>query len=400
MLAEGKLKFPLEEIKQVVKKWLYLENDEIIDVMVATHLANQFDADPIWMLFIAPPSSTKTELLRGFKGHPDIYSLSTLTPATLISGKKTKDGVNPSLLFKLNNKTLILKDFTTILSMRSESQQEILAQLREVYDGYFKKAFGTGDVPAWEGRVGLMAACTPVYDRHYGVIGSMGDRFMLYRSPENNNRKMGFRAQKLVGREDEMRQEIRTAIHKFIDQFKDLKNKHFAANTDEVNEMIVALACFIAIARTHVDRDWKTQRILYQPEPEGSGRLTKQFTQLGYALALVQGRNNIDESVYRTIAKIGRDLIVKQRLKILQHMWNERIADFAGHWKTTKEIATPIDMPTTTVKFNLEDLMIIGAVKQDLESDGETSPYIWQLSQEICELIGSSEVFEKSQNNS
>jgi len=395
MLVKEELNFRLEEVKQVVKKWLHMENDEIIDVMLATHLANQFDADPIWMLFIAPPSSTKTELLRGFKGHPDIYSLSTLTPATLISGKKTKSGENPSLLFKLNNKTLILKDFTTLLSTRSESQQEILAQLREVYDGYFKKAFGTGDVPAWEGSVGLMAACTPVYDRHYGVIGSMGDRFMLYRSPENNNRRMGFRAQKLVGREDEMRREIRSAIHAFIDQFKDLKNKNFDANTDEINEMIVALACFIAIARTHVDRDWKTQRILYQPEPEGSGRLTKQFTQLGYALALVQGRNNIDELVYRTLAKIGRDLIVKQRLKVLQHMWNERIADFAGHWKVTREIATQINMPTSTVKYILEDLMVIGAVNQDLESDmekpvKEKTPYIWQLSQEICELIGSS----------
>ena len=389
-----RLEYSLEKVKQAVGKWLHLDDTEIIDVILATHIANRFNADPIWMLIIAPPSSTKTELLRGFKDHPDFYSLSTLTPSTLISGSKnSKDGKNPSLLFKLNDKTLILKDFTTILSMRSENQQEILSQLREIYDGYFSKAFGTGEEIAWEGHVGLIGACTPVYDSHYGVIGSMGDRFMLYRSTQNNNREMGLRAQKIVGREDEMRAEIKTAMHSFVDQFEAVE-KEFDGNTDEINEMIVALACFCAIARCPVERDRNTRHVKYQPEPEGSGRLTKQLTQIGMALAWVREKNSIDESVFQTIKKIGQDLITRQRFEIIKLLWAERFGESFGGWEVTKEIAAGVKMPTMTTKLILEDLMVVGALNQDRENDAETAPYIWQLSQEVCELIGCSELFD------
>jgi hypothetical protein len=37
------------------------------------------------------------------------------------------------------------------------------------------KAFGNGKVLAWEGHVGLLGAVTPVYDKHYSVIGSLGE---------------------------------------------------------------------------------------------------------------------------------------------------------------------------------------------------------------------------------
>jgi hypothetical protein len=55
-----------------------------------------------------------------------------------------------------------------------------------------------------------MAACTPVYDKHYGVIGTLGDRFLLYRTAIKEDEKMGLQAQKIVGREAEMREEIKT----------------------------------------------------------------------------------------------------------------------------------------------------------------------------------------------
>ena len=71
----------------------------------------------------------------------------------------------------------------------------------------------------WKGRVGLLGACTPVYDKHYAVVGSLGDRFLLYRTNNENLEEMGLRAQKMVGQERTMRQEIKEAVHKFIDQF-------------------------------------------------------------------------------------------------------------------------------------------------------------------------------------
>ena len=387
------LEYPLTELKTIIHKWFYLEDDRMVDIMAAVYIANRFKADPVWFIVIAPPSNTKTELLRSFDGHKNAFFLSNLTPATLVSGKKTKNNPEPSLLPKLNDKLVVLKDFTTILSMRSESRQEILAQLRETYDGQYSKAFGTGKTFNWKGRFGLIAACTPVYDSHYGVIGSMGERFLLYRSDSLNGQKMGLQAQKIVGQEEEMRSEIREAVHKFIDQFECLENVSFEKNED-VNNMIISLSCFCAYARCPVERDWHTQHIKYDPMPEGTPRLVKQFMQIGMGLALAYGKNSIDFEVYETVKKIGRDLIPAQRLKILNHLWEERAFEFCNEWKTTREISEAINRPTTTVKLLLEDMMVVGALNRDSKQDGSNVPYTWQLTNQICDWIGQSELFE------
>lgn len=388
-------KYPLDELKKHVHKWFYMENDTVIDVVVATYIANRFAADPLWMMIIAPPSNTKTELLRAFEGHKDAYFISNLTPSTLVSGIIPKGGrPDPSLLPKLNDKIVILKDFTTVLSMRSEQQQEILAQLRESYDGQYSKIFGNGKEINWQGRFGLIAACTPVYDSHYGVIGAMGERFLLYRSESINGGKMGLQAQKIVGHEDEMRAEIRTEFKRFIDQFSVLKDIQFEKDKT-VNKMIVALACFVAYGRCPVARDRITQCVKYHPMPEGPPRLVKQFMQIGMGLALAHGKNVIDEQIFEFVKKIGQDLIPVQRLTVLRYLWDERAAEFTDSWLTTRVIADAVNIPGRTTKLLLEDLMLVGALNRQ-RGDVSTGrpPYQWQISQTLAEWIGLSEVFE------
>ena len=209
----------------------------------------------------------------------EIHFLSNLTPATLISGILPKGkNEDPSLIYKIDGKTLVLKDFGTILSMRSESQGEILAQLREIYDGQYNKAFGNGKVVDWKGKVGLIGACTPAFDRHYSVIGSLGDRFILYRTTATDKTFSGLQAQKIVGHEEEMREEIRGAAHNFIGQFSEMPDIHMKTEQD-IKEMIVALACFCAYARCPVERNFHHE-IEYLPMPEGTPRLVKQFMQI------------------------------------------------------------------------------------------------------------------------
>ncbi len=394
MLSTNGLKYPLDDVKKVIRKWLYLESEEVIDVILAVYVANRFEADPIWLIIIAPPSSTKTELLRSFDGHKNSFFLSNLTPSTLVSGADSKKG-EPSLLPKLNDKLVVLKDFTSILSMRSENQQEILAQLREAYDGSYSKSFGTGKTFNWKGRFGLIAACTPVYDCHYGVIGSMGERFLLYRISGGNNEKMGLQAQRIVGKENEMRAEISEAVHSFIDQFNKLGNLQFEKN-DLINQQIIKLATFCAYGRCPVERDYRDRHVKYQPLPEGSARLVKQFMQIGMGLALVHGKNLIDEDIYEIVKKIGRDLIPAQRLAILKHMWDNRVFEYM--WEKTKDIADAILMPANTTKLILEDLMIVGLLNRKRADDGETSPYMWQFNETATDLLAGAEAFDIQEN--
>ena len=78
---------------------------------------------------------------------------------------------------------LALKDFGSILSMRAEAKAEILAALREIYDGAWTRHLGSdgGKSLSWKGKLGLLFCATPIINSHYGVIGAMGDRFLLSR---------------------------------------------------------------------------------------------------------------------------------------------------------------------------------------------------------------------------
>jgi hypothetical protein len=378
-------------VKQVIQKWLHLSDHNMIDVMVAVLVANKLRTDPSWLLFVAPPSHAKTELVISTEGHPSTCLISTITPTTLVSGMRVKKGqAEPSLLPKLDGKVIVLKDFTSVLSMRSDAQAEILAQLREVYDGQYSKAFGTGKKFDWRGHVGLIGCVTPVYDKHYAAIGTLGDRFLLYRTHAPDARETGRQAQRIVGREDEMRSEIRDSVHKFLNQFDDLSDIQFRDNP-EISELIVDLACFVAMARLPVERDYRTGTVLYLPLAEGSPRLTKQLMQLGMGLCIVRGKDQIGFDEFQILKKVARDLLPAQRLKIIQWLYDEGVVTTAT--RKTKEIAEGANLPTTTAKLICEDLMIVGVLDRDVEDlDKETSPYKWRIADGFYKFIQGSGV--------
>lgn len=131
-----------EEVLAVLSKWLCLPDLEAVDVLMATAIAIYLPGDPLWLYYVGPPGGTKTESLRALKG-PRVVSLSSLTPQTLISGYKG-DPEKVDLLPKLDGKLLVIKDFTSILSKKPEDAAAIFADLREAYDGYLEKSFGSG----------------------------------------------------------------------------------------------------------------------------------------------------------------------------------------------------------------------------------------------------------------
>jgi hypothetical protein len=301
---------------------------------------------------------------------------------------------DPSLLLRLNGKTLILKDFTTVLAMRSENQQEILAQLREIYDGKFVKVFGTGKTISWTGHVGFLGAVTPVYDAHYAVIGTLGDRFLLFRTDSIDNEEMGLMAQRMVGQEDTMRVELKTAFHQFIDQFKNLDGLHFEQDPTS-NHQIVMLACFCAMARCPVSRDYRDRTISYEPLIEGS----PQFMQLGMALALINGKDRIDGEVYEIVKKVGRDLLPGRRLNIIRLLWDSECSAETGLWMKTGEVADALSIPGATAKLTCEDMMVIGALQRDRDGHDEKAPYRWRLTRIICDYIKGAALFAVTTND-
>src|SRR5262249_50836636 len=123
----------LDGLDQIVRRYLLIEDPALLVVLVGAVLAHRLAGDPGWLLLVAPPGATKPEPLRALYDVPGVYPLSELTARTFASGLGEARGLDPSLLARLSDQILVLKDFTTVLEMRREDRQAILAQLREIY---------------------------------------------------------------------------------------------------------------------------------------------------------------------------------------------------------------------------------------------------------------------------
>src|SRR5262249_7806362 len=153
-------------------------DQEALDIVLGVAKAQDLPGDPPWLMVVGPSSGTKTEMVSLLESHDDAYALSDLTEKTFASGMMIGD-FDPSLLARLKKQILLLKDFTSVLSMHRDKQGAILAQLREIYDGEYDKVWGTGKELHWRGRLGFVAGVTEAIDRHHSVMGILGPRFVL-----------------------------------------------------------------------------------------------------------------------------------------------------------------------------------------------------------------------------
>jgi hypothetical protein len=392
----------LDDLKMTFELWIYLKDHHAIDVVLGCIVANTLiEGDPINLYLVAPPSSGKTEILRAVSEHPKVFSLSNLTPTTFVSGHKSRDGKNRSLLLKLKDsgkEIIILKDFTTVLELRRESRQEILSQIREISDGYYCKAFGTGEEINWSGRLAIIAGVTPVIDRHHSISQILGERFITYRMRSDDTRRMADMAQKVAGKERQMRRELGEMTKQFLEQFKSLKLSDIPISP-EINTKLLSLSCFVAEARTAVSRDQFTREIEFVPEYEGPARLIKQLLGLGCGISVVQGKSEVDEEIYEVLKKIGLDCLPSHRKLILNSMWEKAI--HGDHWEKTRTIAGYLNYPVATAKLQLEDLMILRLLDRKNEDYhvGETAPYLWKLSDHCCSLLLETELFGLEDRN-
>jgi len=389
-VAESK-SISLDQVKESAQRFLYLKDDNMIDVAMAVYVANKLSSDPLWMFFTGPPSSAKTEILRAMDGHDSVELISSLTPSTLISGRTIKGKGNMSLLPKLTGKMLIIKDFGTILTLYREARGEIFAQLREVYDGQFSKSFGTGETISWNGKIGVLAGVTPAIDKYMSVNAMLGERFLHYRMGDDSGFSVGSCAFDNVLAEDENRQNFQANVNQFMAQF-DGNLTFNLKEVSDIRERIVTLAMFCAHARSAVYRHRYDQTLEAMPQPEGPARLTKQLKLLAMGLAVVRGQSALDEAIYEIVKKTARDTLPRLRLEVLRTLWDMHL-EKPHSWHTTKQVAMAADIPTTTAKLKLENMNLLRLVSRDREGDADNAPYIWQPTELMERLVDVSKVF-------
>ena len=210
----------LAAVHAVFRKWFGNEYDlDACDVVCAVAASERLPGDPVWLMLVSGPGSAKTETVQATTGAgaeiiSTITSEGALLSATQARGKKAKG--TGGLLRKMGDHgVLVVKDFTSILSMDRSARASVLAALREVYDGRWVRTVGNegGQTLEWTGRIVVIAAVTTSWDTHHAVLASMGDRFVLLRIDSNDGRLIsGMQAIRNTGSELQMREELSAAV--------------------------------------------------------------------------------------------------------------------------------------------------------------------------------------------
>jgi hypothetical protein len=368
----------LERAKEVVRKWFPTKEDVEADVVLAAVLANQSPGPPVWLLVVGVPSSGKTTLLEPLVGRSEIYPMSSLTAKTFASGLgDERDDKDCSLLKRLKlNQILVVKDFGSIQSLRPDQKKEVLAQLREIYDGRYKKDFGTGKQVAWEGKLGIIGAVTREIDRDHSLLAALGERFLYFRPKRPDDYETAEQAVRMVGSEDDARGELAEVFATVLDERPD---PTLVECPDEAEEAIIQAAIAAGRWRTPVSRD-RQHNLYYLPEPESPARLAKQLVQVAKAVAALYGRRAVGPNEISLVRRLAHDSIPSLRTDILKCLGN-------GGWAATSEIETRTGIPRRTLLEKLDDLVLVRVMQADKDDKESvwrvvpewTRPLMWWL---------------------
>lgn len=363
---------PLEEAAQVFRAWLHLPDLGALHVLLGAVAANRADGDPVWLLLVGPPGGGKSEMLQAIGSLDDVHAAATLTEAALLSGtpKKEHDSTAKGGLLRQIGRygILLCKDFGSILSMHRDGRAAVLAALREVYDGSWTRHLGIsgGITLHWQGKVGLIAGCTPTIDGHHAVMGSMGERFALYRLPPIDGAQQARAALAHAGREEAMRSELRRAV---TDLFARPPLTP-AALTETETERLVQLAVLAVRCRSAVERDGYSREVELIPEPEAPGRLALVLSRL------LMGMRSVgvpDHDCWLAIVKVALDSMPAIRRTVLEYL-------LAGEQPTPlSAVASAAGYPRNTTARALEDLAAHGVVVRSVQGAGKAD--LWSVSQ-------------------
>ena len=380
-----------KELITAYKKWLHLPSIDILKILYGAIIANKMGGDPVWMFLVAPPGGSKSELLMTLSDSPDIHPLTSLTPHTLISGTHFHGGKDPSLLPQLDKKILVIKDFTTLLTMHYSQRDEIFGTLRDIYDGNTEKVFGNGIKRNYNVRFGIIAGVTPVIETFNIIHSSLGERFLKFRitgnwDSANEDQKIA-RALANLGKEDTMREGLKEIAKRYLGNLKVPVEGGIPIISPLYLRQIGALAKFSARLRGVVDRDKYSGMVMYKPSSEIGTRLAKQIAKLGMGIAVFTGKKEIDEHTYRLMRRVALDTVPDRSEDIVQALWDIYCKKKNG---TTTEVMSITRLPQSTVFRLLQDLNLLKIV--DREEKGGVA--VWELSEYMVGLINDGGIYE------
>lgn len=373
-----------EDVYRGYKKWLYLDDPHCIDILFGTVIANRFVGDPVWLFMVASSGGTKSELIMSLDESPLIYSLSSLTPNTLISGSPGSGGGDPSLIPKLDKQVLAMKDFTVMLDMNQQARDAIISQLRDAYDGTCAKGYGTGAERHYKSTFGLIAGVTPNIEAYLEGGSAMGERFLSFYLQEDNS----YERNKLImskalsnlmgGKKNYMREDLKSVAYEVL-------NYDYGQQPDlpvELHEQIFAISQWTSIMRGTVPRDKYTKEITRRALIEKPTRLVTQFAKLTLGITAFRHKDKV--------TKEEIDLVSRTALSTVPNHLDNLIRTICKAGMDSKfseeQIARKVRLPVPAVTKYLEDLFQLGILESVKYSSLHKDYYLSDVAKHLINL--------------
>jgi DNA-binding transcriptional ArsR family regulator len=368
-------RFTLDDVVTTFRKWLHLPDPAPVLLTLAAVVANEMaEGDPVWLVIVGGSSRGKTEILIALDGVAGVRITGALTVAALLSGTARKErtkGATGGLLRELGDQgILVVKDLGAILTLHREARAQVLQALRDIFDGRYTRDVGVdgGTKLEWSGRVGLVGGATSALDQAHAVLAALGERWVTVRLPEGGDEPMTRFA--LRGADTAaMRDELRDVVHGFLGSLEPVTLRPLS---EDEEDLIVALAPLICLARSPVDRDPYKRDIVLVHQPEGPARIARQLHKLFVALETF----GVDPTA--VIVKAGLDSIPSPRRETLLHLLRR------GEESTSK-IAIALELPRTTAERTLEELTAHGLTARRKSGDSDTSVNLWAPTDEATQ---------------
>lgn len=378
--------YTLLEVEAKYTRWLKMKNIDPLIFLAGVAFANRISGDPIWAFLVAPPGGSKTELLMTFTESPTITTATTLTSSSLISGMRMPDGMDPSLIPKLDGQILVVKDFTSILTINPMERDEIFGILRDCYDGFTEKMFGNGVHRKYESSFGILAGVTPQIDVVQALNTSMGERFIKYRmdktlTMEDEHERL-MRVLGNVSHEVRMRKELKEIGKRILDR----QLPEVLPSFKKWHNEIASLAMFTAKLRGAVNIDRFSREMTSKPIQEIATRLTKVYSKLAIGMAVFMGNDEVGETEMRVLRQVAKDTVPEMLMDMfdLCHALTIEKKKFCF-----ADISARLRTNEATIRKIAEDFRIMGVV--DKVAGEERVKTWWRVSDKflsLCEKAG------------
>lgn len=406
-----------EDLIKTYKESLYVSKNfqQTLAVMLATSVSTNIGGNELLLMYVmGPPSSGKSTLCEALSANRK-YCRPTGKFTGFHSGKPGKGAKDASLIPLIQGKTMVIKDFTTILSMPITIQEGIFGELRELTDGSSTADYRNNKHTEYNNiRFSMLAGVTDailkldhtnlgerflmvdITDEFHGshehvkmamssITGAMLSSFLnLPNSPSEE----GIGTPKGYIPPDRLLK-VKQCTSGFLNHVHHkMFHMHPPIVPDWFSTKVNSIARFVAKVRAKVTRDFRTRSITYRTRSEIGIRLAALLMKLSLSLAVVLDRDTLDKEILDIIRKVAKDTARGLNFEIVQ-----AIADCIGDGGLgldRGQLAKKLDLPESDVVRRIDDMRIVGLL-QRVETPNTSGArgrhrHVWKINTEYMGL--------------